>query len=205
VSDDPPGSSRAYGDPSMPVTGRRRRLPDEGTLEVAAYDEQRDHRVDITRWRDLASRVLEAEGVNGDAELALLFVDEATITDLNRRFMDKDEPTDVLSFPIDDPGETGRWPDGSSSGPRREPTEVPLLLGDVVLCPAVAARQAPDHAGTYDDELALLVVHGVLHILGLDHATPGEEAAMQERERQYLQRFHGPLPSTAWPAAARPT
>jgi probable rRNA maturation factor len=60
----------------------------------------------------------------------------------------------------------------------------------VVVCPAVAERQAPEHAGSYDDELALLVVHGVLHVLGHDHAEPGETAAMHARERDLLDRFH---------------
>ena len=67
---------------------------------------------------------------------------------------------------------------------------LPLLLGDVVVCPAVAARNAPSHAGTYDDELALLIVHGILHVLGHDHAEPEETAVMQERERSLLEQFH---------------
>ena len=122
--------------------------------------------------------------------------------------MGKDGPTDVLAFPIDDPIESGRWPD------RRPPAPIvdlrssgaPMLLGDVVMCPAVAARQAPDHAGTYDDELALLVVHGVLHVLGMDHAEADEAAAMQARERELLDRLP-PRPMTALaspPPASRP-
>jgi probable rRNA maturation factor len=153
--------------------------------------------VDVARWTDLARDVLVAEGVRGDAELSLLFVDETTISDLNTRFMEAEGPTDVLAFPIDDPATPGRWPDASSSGPDRDdPDEgdLPLLLGDVVVCPAVAARQAPDHAGSYDDEVALLVVHGVLHVLGHDHAEPDEAAAMQARERDLLDRFHRPNP-----------
>ena len=83
------------------------------------------------------------------------------------------------------------YANGSTVGPDREPpTEVPLLLGDVVVCPAVAARNAPTHAGTYDDEIALLVVHGILHVLGMDHAEADEAAAMQARERDLLGRFH---------------
>ena len=102
-------------------------------------------------------------------------------------------PTDVLAFPLEDPIDAGRWPDSGSTGPDREPPEIaelPLLLGDVVVCPAVAARQAPEHAGSYDDEIALLVVHGVLHVLGMDHADPEEAAAMQARERELLDRYH---------------
>ena len=162
-------------------------------MEVFGVDEQSDHPVELARWVDLAGAVLRDSGIRGEAELSLLFVDELVMGDLNKRFMDKEGPTDVLAFPIDDPIDSGRWPDSGSTGPDREPPEIaelPMLLGDVVVCPAVAARQAPTHAGSYDDELALLVVHGVLHVLGMDHAEPGEAAAMQARERDLLDRFH---------------
>jgi probable rRNA maturation factor len=160
---------------------------------VFGADEQSDAPVDVDRWVTLARHVLMAEGVRGDVELSLLFVDEPTIAELNARFMEADGPTDVLAFPIDDPVLGGRWPDASTSGPDREdpePGDMPLLLGDVVVCPAVAERQAPEHAGSYDDELALLVVHGVLHVLGHDHAEPEETAVMQARERALLDEFH---------------
>jgi probable rRNA maturation factor len=178
--------------PAPPGGGRRRRKGEEGELEVFVADEQGDQPVDVTRWEALARDVLGAEGVSGEAELTLLFVDEATMAELNQRFMGHEGPTDVLAFPIDDDDvATGRSPDGSTSGPDRAPdSEVPLLLGDVVVCPAVAARNAPTHAGTYDDEVALLVVHGILHVLGMDHAEPEEAAAMQARERELLDAFH---------------
>jgi probable rRNA maturation factor len=173
---------------------RRRPGPPEGEPEVFAADEQSSHPVDVPRWADLARGVLEAEGVRGACELALYFIDETTIADLNQRFLDGDGPTDVLAFPIDDEFvEGGRAPDAGSNGPDRpplEPGEIPLLLGDVLICPAVAARNAPNHAGTYEDELALLVVHGVLHVLGMDHAEPDETAAMQARERELLSTLH---------------
>ena len=175
---------------------RRRPGPPEGEPTVFAADEQSAAPVDVQRFAALAEGVLLAEGVRGACELALYFVDEETIADLNRRFLDGDGPTDVLAFPIDDEVvEGGRLPDAGSTGPDRpqpEPTEVPLLLGDVLVCPAVAERQAPEHAGTYDDELALLVVHGVLHVLGMDHAEPQETAAMQARERELLAALHRP-------------
>jgi probable rRNA maturation factor len=156
-----------------------------GEVKVFGADEQHAAPVDVARWVELAQHVLVAEGVAGDAELSLLFVDEPTISGLNRRFMDADGPTDVLAFPIDDPvDEAAARTDARSMGP------APLLLGDVVVCPAVAERQAPEHAGSYDDELALLVVHGVLHVLGHDHAGLDEAATMQARERELLQRFH---------------
>jgi probable rRNA maturation factor len=155
-----------------------------GEVKVFGADEQHAAPVDVERWVELARNVLVAEGVDGDAELSLLFVDEPTISGLNRRFMDADGPTDVLAFPIDDPVDEAAGTDA------RSPGLAPLLLGDVVVCPAVAERQAPEHAGAYDDELALLVVHGVLHVLGHDHAGVDEAATMQARERELLQRFH---------------
>jgi len=131
--------------------------------------------------------------VTGDAELSLLFIDAEAMATLNTNFMDVDGPTDVLAFPIDaGPVDPGRQPDGGTPGPDRDPPgadELPLLLGDVVICPEVAARNAPEHAGTVDDEIALLVVHGVLHVLGMDHADAADRVAMQERERTHLLEF----------------
>lgn len=183
-------------------TSPRRRTPPEGDLEVFAADEQNDIVVDVDRWSTLARNVLLAEGVRGDAELSVLFVDETSIAALNQQFMEVDAPTDVLAFPIDDDVvELGRWPDASTTGPDRapiEPDDAPLLLGDVVICPAVAAANAPGHAGTVDDELALLVVHGVLHVLGADHADDADRRAMQVKERDLLTRFHGRLARDPW-------
>jgi probable rRNA maturation factor len=194
VSGPLPDGARPGDDADVPrPTPRPRRTGPEGNVEVFGTDEQAAEPVDVHRWVELAREVLLAEGVRGEAELSLLFVDEESIAELNKKFMDKDGPTDVLAFPIDDPTASGRWPDAGTTGPDREDVDeddLPLLLGDVVLCPAVAARQAPEHAGTYDDEIALLVVHGVLHVLGHDHAEPDEAAAMQARERDLLDRFH---------------
>ncbi len=178
--------------PAPPTGPRKRRRADEGEVEVFVADEQSAQTVEVARWEALARSVLAHEGVEGDAELALMFVDEATMTELNGTFMGGDGPTDVLAFPIDDDeAAVGRSPDGSTTGPDRDPSgDVPLLLGDVVICPAVAARNAPSHAGTYEDEIALLVVHGILHVLGMDHATPEETEVMQARERELLDRYH---------------
>jgi probable rRNA maturation factor len=137
---------------------------------VVGQDDQVDEPVDVERWSALATAVLVDEGVEG--ELNLLFVDEAAIAVLNEEHLGHEGPTDVLSFPID-------GPDAGADG----------LLGDVVVCPAVARRNAPDHAGTYEDELALLVVHGVLHVLGHDHAEDDEAAVMRAREVDHLERF----------------
>ena len=177
-----------------PRTAAKPRIGGDGEPEVFCADEQADLVVDLTRWQALATQVLHAEGVRGLAELSLIFVNEAEITELNAEYMGKERPTDVLSFPIDaveadivlHAAPPSRGPDRSPP----DPGDMPLLLGDVVICPAVAAAQAPDHAGTVDDELALLVVHGVLHVLGYDHAEPDETAAMRARELALLQEYH---------------
>src|SRR4029077_8601488 len=110
------------------------------------------------------------------------------------RFNSVNGPTDVLAFPIDEePAEGGRSPDSGGSGPGYVPPEaadLPTLLGDVVICPSVAARNAPEHAGTYDDELALLLVHGILHLLGMDHVEEADAEKMEQRERELLQEFN---------------
>lgn len=162
-------------------------------VDVHAADEQSDHPVEVARWSRLAGSVLEAEGVTEDAEVSLLFVDEATIAALNERFLGRSGPTDVLAFPIDDEDEPGgRTPDRGTPGPvSAEPEpEPPRLVGDVVICPTVATRNAADHGVGVDDEVALLVVHGILHLLGMDHEDDEEAERMERRERELLARFH---------------
>jgi probable rRNA maturation factor len=161
-------------------------------MAVFCSDEQSVVPVDLERWGRLARLVLADERAPEDAEVSLLFVDEQAIADLNARFLDGDGPTDVLSFPIDDDHvPSGRRPDEGGRGPgsSNEPVDPPIVLGDVVVCPAVAQRQAAEHAWSTDDELALLVVHGVLHLLRYDHAEADDAARMQRRERELLARF----------------
>jgi probable rRNA maturation factor len=166
------------------------------SLSVFGADEQRDLTVDVPRWVRLARLVLEHERVPerfGDAtEMSLLFVDETTIADLNDRFLGSEGPTDVLAFPMDDevpPG--GRQPDQGGRGPGAptDPGDPPALLGDVVVCPSSASRQAETRGTPIDDELALLVVHGVLHLLDYDHAEAEEATVMRRREQEILDRF----------------
>lgn len=170
------------------------RVGGEGEPEVFCADEQTAVAVDLHRWQRLALAVLRAEGVRGLAELSLMFVSEAEMAALNLAHMGQQGPTDVLSFPIDAAeAELMLGAEPPSRGPDRSPPDIddmPLLLGDVVVCPAVAARQAPSHAGTLDDELALLVVHGVLHVLGHDHDDETTTLAMRQRERALLQEHH---------------
>jgi len=160
--------------------------------DVFAADEQHDLPVDVRRWAKLARAVLDAEGVTDDTEVSLLFVDEPTIAALHEQFLGRSGPTDVLAFPIDDePAPAGRSPDQGGRGPGgADDDEVPALLGDVVICPSVAARNAVDHGVPFQDEVALLVVHGLLHLMGMDHEVDAEALQMEQRERELLARFH---------------
>lgn len=152
-----------------------------GSPQVFVADEQSTVPVDVARLVVLAAGVLAHHEVGGDCELSLRFVDEDTIADLNQKFLGGAGPTDVLAFPIDEPVRPAPSVDGSG---------MPVLLGDVVVCPAQAERNAAAAARRTDDELALLVVHGILHVLGMDHAEPGQAAEMQAAERHLLDRFH---------------
>ncbi|MDY7102653.1 MAG: rRNA maturation RNase YbeY [Actinomycetota bacterium] len=184
MSDDGP----PYSDAAPPGTA----APDAATPDVdgpvSAEDQRPDEvrradPVELERWRVLAARVLADEDIPATAELSLAFVDEAAMAELNAEHMGSDGPTDVLAFPLDGP-EIAADPTiggGAADGP-------PIVLGDVVICPAVARRNAAEHAVTHDEELALLVVHGVLHVLGHDHAEPEETEVMRGRERFHLER-----------------
>ena len=170
--------------------------PDD-QVAVFGADEQSDVPVDVARWVRLARLVLETERRQvarplGAVELSVMFVGEDAISDLNERFLGGTGPTDVLAFPMDeDVGPGGRQPDQGGRGPGApaDPGDPPVLLGDVVVCPAVAQRHAAEHRVPMADELALLVVHGVLHLLEYDHAEPAETAVMQRREQELLARF----------------
>ncbi len=162
------------------------------SIDVYAADEQQAHPIDVSRWAELSRQVLAARGIKGETEVSLLFVDEEAIAALNEQFLGQSGPTDVLSFPIEDePGPSGRSPDRGGSGPGSSAEQGSLtLLGDVVICPTVAARNAVEHEVTFDDEVALLVVHGLLHLLGMDHEEDGEAERMEALEQRLLTRYY---------------
>ena len=125
-----------------------------------------------------ARYVMEQMRVHPRAELCLRLVDEAAMETLHVQWMDLPGPTDVMSFPMDElrPGRDGT-----------EPQEG--MLGDIVLCPSVAARQAREAGHATEEELLLLTTHGILHLLGFDHAEPDDEKEMFELQRQLLLTF----------------
>ena len=122
--------------------------------------------------------VLEEMKVHPGADLCLKLVDEAAMEVLHVQWMDLPGPTDVMSFPMDElrPGRDGQEPEEG-------------VLGDIVLCPTVAARQAAEAGHATEEELLLLTTHGILHLLGYDHAEPAEEREMFELQRTLLLTF----------------
>ncbi len=126
----------------------------------------------------LARYVMGQLKVHPRAELCIRLVDEPAMETLHVQWMDLPGPTDVMSFPMDElrPGRDDREPEEG-------------LLGDIVLCPSVAAKQAADARHTTEEELLLLTTHGLLHLLGYDHAEPDEEREMFELQRQLLLTF----------------
>ncbi len=143
--------------------------------------------LDVRRTQRLAGFVMQRMRVHPLAELCVTAVDEDTIAELNAKWMEKEGPTDVLAFPMDElrPGKVNEEPEEG-------------VLGDLVLCPAVAERQAgeaaqkPGNEGyTTTDELDLLTVHGILHLLGYDHAEPEEHKVMFDLQAQLLADWAG--------------
>lgn len=129
--------------------------------------------VDEKAIADLSRHVLDGMRVHPLAELSVLLVDEAAMTELHEKWMDEPGPTDVLSFPMDE-----LRPGHMSGGADEDGETDPGLLGDVVLCPAVAEKQAREAGHSTVQELELLCTHGILHLLGYDHAEPEEHREM---------------------------
>ncbi|HEX6920434.1 MAG TPA: rRNA maturation RNase YbeY [Actinomycetes bacterium] len=131
--------------------------------------------VDEPALAGLSRFVLDRMRIHPLAELSVLLVDVPAMEALHVQWMDEPGPTDVLSFPMDElrPGSDDHEPE-------------PGLLGDVVLCPQVAEQQAASAGHGAEDELHLLCTHGILHLLGYDHAEPDEERAMFALQRELL-------------------
>lgn len=146
-------------------------------MPVELVDEQ-DDPLEPGPLAALARLVLDAEGIPPTALVSITFVGSDRMAELNALHLGKDGPTDVLSLPIEDltPGsrpETGR------DGP-------PLVVGDVVIAPSVVRAQAETAGVAFDDEMSLMVVHGLLHLLGYDHEHDDDAELMEGRERDLL-------------------
>ncbi len=145
-----------------------------------------DVEVDLDELHECALWVMQEMRVHPDADLTITVIDEAAMEVLHVKWMDLPGPTDVMSFPMDElrPGRDGEEPDEG-------------ILGDLVLCPTVAAKQAAEAGHTTEEELLLLTVHGILHLLGFDHAEPQERREMFDLQRTLLLTFLARRPRAA--------
>ena len=135
--------------------------------------------IDQSQVLQLASFALDRMKIHPGAELAIIFIDEPAMEQLHIQWMDEPGPTDVLSFPMDE----------LRPGTESEPTPAGLL-GDIVICPSVAKRQAEAAGHGMMDEILLLTTHGVLHLLGFDHAEPDEEKEMFGIQKSILDAYY---------------
>jgi len=137
--------------------------------------------LDVAELTRIAAGTLAAEEMPASLEVALSLVDESTIAKLNETHLGRTGPTDVLSFPLE-ALQSGRPPSPAGQGP-------PLHIGDVFICPRVVANNAAINAVALQDEMALMVIHGLLHLLGYDHLVDAEAEQMEQRERDLLAGF----------------
>lgn len=144
-------------------------------MTVTLVDEQDDPLP--TGLDELARLVIAREGFPGEAEVAVHFIDPERMTGLNGRYLGKHGPTDVLALPIEDlqAGEVPAVPDGP-----------PLQLGDIFVCPGVVRAQAANAGVPFENEMSLMVVHGLLHLMGYDHQTNSDAELMERRETELL-------------------
>lgn len=147
-------------------------------MSVFVADEQSTD-LELEHLRALAIRVLAEESFPESTELTLLFVEDSEMASYNQRFLDRDGPTDVLAFPVEEltPGVV---PEVEVNGP-------PLVIGDVIIAPAYVRRQAEELEVDFGDEMALMVTHGILHLLGYDHQGDDDAELMEARETELLQ------------------
>jgi probable rRNA maturation factor len=151
-------------------------------MSIEVLDES-GHDLDIRHLASLSRFVMDRMRVHPLAELCIKAVDEETIAGLNEQWMDKEGPTDVLAFPMDE----------LRPGLVNEELEEGVL-GDLVLCPAVAVRQGKDAGHGTLAEIELLTVHGILHLLGYDHAEPEEKAEMFGLQDRLLAEWRANVP-----------
>lgn len=140
---------------------------------VSVVSKRDPESLDLSAFERLAAFALDREDAPDAVELSIAVVGVEEITALNEQHRGKEGPTDVLSFECDDVC--------AVFGP-----DEPIVLGDVVIAPEIAESQAREYGHTVEEELNLLLVHGILHLLGYDHESEEQAAAMQERERAIL-------------------
>jgi probable rRNA maturation factor len=142
------------------------------------FGDEQDHPIDGPAMLDFAEQVLRAEGLPESTEMAVILVGRDQMADYNERFMNRKGATDVLAFPVEDlsPGDV----------PRLAPDDPPLNLGDVFLCPVEIDARAHTEGFVPESFQYLLLAHGILHLLGYDHADDAQAELMERREDELL-------------------
>ena len=171
-----------------------------GLQALVSIDEPYEGEIEAGWLEDVARAGLAAAGIAGEAEVSLLITGDETVRALNAEYRGLDETTDVLSFSAEHPG---HW-EGDGDGPVWQPEDnefvmppgLPRPLGEIIVSWPQAQRQAGEHGGSPMRELAHLVVHGALHLVGYDHVEPEETALMQAREREALESLSFDKPRT---------
>ena len=154
-------------------------------------DESFEERLEVSWLRSIIEQVLVAQDAGSGVELGLVITNQERIHQLNRSYRGKDEPTDVLSFSMfPEPLVTG---DSEASSPFAQPPDGVLHLGEVIISYPQAVIQAEEHEHSVKREIAILIIHGVLHLLGYDHVEPELECQMKIREEEILSRIEGRL------------
>ena len=143
-------------------------------------EDEQDVPLSIEPLRRLARIVLEEERLPPETEVGIMFVTDDTMALHNRRFLGGEGPTDVLALPLVPPGHQPRASDGPTDD------RVPFGLGDIFVAPGFVHRQARELGSDHEDEMSLMITHGLLHLLGYDHETDAEAGVMEERERALL-------------------
>jgi probable rRNA maturation factor len=150
-----------------------------GEIEILVEEEFRGG-VDGGWVKKIVREILKAEGVAPPYEVSLVFTDSETVQQLNRDYRGVDEPTDVLAFYM--------LPQKRTDSSFVLPPDGVTRLGEVIISYPQAAEQAKEQGHSPERELALLIIHGILHLLGSDHEEPEEESKMRERERELLEK-----------------
>ena len=166
-------------------------------MSIEVLNESGEADVNEEMLVDVCSFALQSMDVHPDTEATITLVDEATMADLHVRWMDLEGPTDVMSFPMDELTPGGGRPDASPFGA--------AMLGDIILCPAFDRKQAEMAGHDLGHELALLTVHGVLHLLGYDHVMPDEEREMFSLQNELLADWYDSLAARGIEYQPKPT
>lgn len=148
-------------------------------MEIQISNSQKDVPVKVSALKKMARQVLESQAVDPSAELSISLVSKRRIQELNHQFRKIDAPTDVLAFALE----------SVESSPRG--AGEPLMLGDVVIAPAVALEQTREYHTALDEEMKLLLIHGILHLLGHDHEEAAEAEKMWAEENRIMSLFRG--------------